>query len=349
MRFIHIADVHLGARPDKGLSWEDERAQEIWDSFDRVLETAAEKKVDFLLIAGDLFHRQPLKRELKEVNYRFEKLYPARIVMIAGNHDYIGENSYYRDFKWADNVYFFKSQKLSCLYFEDKQAYIYGLSYEHYEITEPLYDRVRPVSKPGCHILLAHGGDEKHIPIGQGLFSAGFDYIALGHIHKPEILRADSAAYAGALEPIDRNDTGSHGYVEGVFEDGELHIQFVPSAKREYIHLPVRMDSRMPWAMAADIVKDEIERRGSENIYKLILGGFLAPDVTPDYRLLERLGRIAEIEDNTVPDYDFDLLYAQNKDNIIGKYIERIRSLEVQEDIKEKALYCGIQALLKLE
>lgn len=349
MRFIHIADVHLGAKPDKGLPWEDERAQEIWDSFDRVLETAAQRQADFLFIAGDLFHRQPLKRELKEVNYRFEKLYPTRVVMIAGNHDYIGANSYYRDFKWADNVYLFKNQKLSCLYFEDKQTYIYGLSYEHYEITEPLYDKARPANKPGCHILLAHGGDDKHIPVGRGLFDASFDYVAFGHIHKPEILKADAAAYSGALEPIDRNDTGSHGYVEGVFEDGAMHIQFIPSAKREYIHLPVRMDSKMPWAMAADIVRDEIERRGRDNIYKLILGGFLAPEVEPDYRLLERLGRIVEIEDNTVPDYDFDLLYAQNKDNIIGKYIEHVRSLEAHEDVREKALYYGIQALLKLK
>lgn len=55
MRFIHIADVHLGARPDKGLFWEDERAQEIWDSFDRVLETAAQRQADFLLLQAIYF------------------------------------------------------------------------------------------------------------------------------------------------------------------------------------------------------------------------------------------------------------------------------------------------------
>lgn len=349
MRFIHIADVHLGAKPDKGMPWEDERAQEIWDSFDRVLE-AAKDKVDFLFIAGDLFHRQPLKRELKEINYKFEKLYPTRVVIIAGNHDYIGPASYYRDFAWADNVYFFKNQKLSCLYFEDKQTYIYGLSYEHYEIPQGLYDRARAADKPGCHILLAHGGDDKHIPINTSLLlNAGFDYIALGHIHKPEILKTDAAAYAGALEPVDRNDTGNHGYVAGIWENSTMHIRFVPFAKRSYIHLPVRTDSRMPWSMIVDMVKDEIERRGSDNIYKIILSGFLSPDIEPDCRLLERLGRVVEIEDNTAPDYDFDFLYEQNKDNIIGKYIERIRSIDEDDGVKKKALYYGIQALLKLK
>lgn len=348
MRFIHIADIHLGARPDKGSEWEEERAREIWDSFDRILRDAVQRKADFLLIAGDLFHRQPLKRELKELNYRFEKLYPMTVVIIAGNHDYIGPHSYYRDFKWADNVCFFKSQKLSCVYFEAQKTYIYGLSYENYEIIEPLYDRAKPADKEGCHILLAHGGDEKHIPIKfNELLKAGFDYVALGHIHKPEILKADCMAYAGAAEPIDKNDIGRHGYIYGEWENGHTHIQFIPSAKREYVHLPVRMDGNMPWTMAVDIVRDEIAAHGQENIYKIILTGFRDIQLEPDYRAMEKLGHVLEIEDNTVPDYDFDLLYAQNQDNIIGMYIKKICALPGDGQIKNKALYYGIQALLK--
>ena len=50
-------------------------------------------------------------------------------------------------------------------YLEDIHTWIYGLSYEHREIRTPLYDGVFPVEQPGYHILLAHGGDEKHVPI----------------------------------------------------------------------------------------------------------------------------------------------------------------------------------------
>ena len=36
------------------------------------------------------------------------------------------------------------------------------------------------------NILVAHGGDEKHIPISKKRVAmSGFDYVALGHIHKP--------------------------------------------------------------------------------------------------------------------------------------------------------------------
>ena len=50
------------------------RRSEIWESFRSVVAKADREEVDLLLIAGDLFHRQPLMRELKEVNYLFSTL-----------------------------------------------------------------------------------------------------------------------------------------------------------------------------------------------------------------------------------------------------------------------------------
>jgi len=37
MRFIHLADVHLGAVPDRGCPWSKEREEEIWSTFRRVI------------------------------------------------------------------------------------------------------------------------------------------------------------------------------------------------------------------------------------------------------------------------------------------------------------------------
>ena len=65
MRFIHAADIHLGAQPEKGLPWAAKRGEEIWETFRRLVAYAEQEKVDFLFIAGDLFHRQPLLKELK--------------------------------------------------------------------------------------------------------------------------------------------------------------------------------------------------------------------------------------------------------------------------------------------
>ena len=105
MRFIHIADVHLGARPDAGPLYSEGRARELWETFEHVLGVCEEERTDLLLIAGDLFHRQPLVRELKEADYLFSELTHTKVVLIAGNHDYIGKNSNYRTFRWSENVY----------------------------------------------------------------------------------------------------------------------------------------------------------------------------------------------------------------------------------------------------
>ena len=78
MRFIHMADIHLGAVPDKGKPWSAKRAEEIETTFYRLLQEAGHQGVDLALIAGDIFHRPPTKRELKELNYRLEAMAALR-------------------------------------------------------------------------------------------------------------------------------------------------------------------------------------------------------------------------------------------------------------------------------
>ena len=79
------------------MTWATDRGTEIWDSFYKLLDETERSGADLLLIAGDLFHRQPLKRELKELNYRFSQLTHAKVVIVAGNHDYIGNQSFYKE------------------------------------------------------------------------------------------------------------------------------------------------------------------------------------------------------------------------------------------------------------
>ena len=58
------------------------------DTFAEVIDICEREQTDLLLIAGDLFHRQPLKKELKEVDYYFSRLSRTKVVLIAGNHDF---------------------------------------------------------------------------------------------------------------------------------------------------------------------------------------------------------------------------------------------------------------------
>ena len=164
MKFIHIADVHLGAQPDSGPLYSGGRSRELWETFERVIRVCEDEQADLLLIAGDLFHRQPLVRELREVDYFFSELTHTKVVLIAGNHDYIGANSNYRTFRWRENVFPLFGEKPQYVDFPELKTAVYGLSYHSREISRPLYDGFTAAGAEPFEILLAHGGDEKHIP-----------------------------------------------------------------------------------------------------------------------------------------------------------------------------------------
>jgi DNA repair exonuclease len=78
MKFIHSGDIHLGATPESGKPWAEGRDKEIWNTFEKLIDRVNEEDADLLILAGDLFHRQPLKRELKEVNSMFATLDRAK-------------------------------------------------------------------------------------------------------------------------------------------------------------------------------------------------------------------------------------------------------------------------------
>ena len=71
MKFYHIADVHLGAVPDRGAPTVSSADRIYGTLFRDMIHLAVREQPDCLFVCGDLFHRQPLKRELKEVDYLF--------------------------------------------------------------------------------------------------------------------------------------------------------------------------------------------------------------------------------------------------------------------------------------
>ena len=350
MRFIHLADVHLGAVPDRGYPWSARREEEIWDTFRRLFDEIRENPVDFLLIAGDLFHRQPLLREIREVAALCERVPDTRIYIMAGNHDYIRPDSFYTSITWPDNVFVFPGEKPACVRDPLLPVYIYGLSYEHQEITARLYDRLSPrtdVEEDALHILMAHGGDARHIPWNiRSLSGAGFDYIACGHVHAPQLLIPDQAAYAGALEPVDRGDIGRHGFYLGTLERGRLRIRFKAFAVRSYQNLEIEVTAEDTQTSLEDKVRAQILRKGSGNLYQIFLSGVRAPEQVFFPERFRRLGNILDIRDDTRPEYDLEELKERYRGTLIGEFIH---SFETEPDSPsgQKAMHYGLQALLQ--
>lgn len=349
MKFIHIADVHIGAKPDKGFPWSEERGKEIIESFSYIIDKCKDEEIDLLLIAGDLFHKQPLIRDLKEVNYYFSKLDKTQVVIIVGNHDFVSARSNYKGFSWNDNVHILLEEDLDSVYFEEFNTEVYGFSYHTREITEPKFHKIRPGCEERINILLGHGGSSKNIPFDKKILETlGFDYIALGHIHKPQII-SDRIAYSGCLEPIDKNEVGERGYIIGKLEKSdisEISFTFVQSSQRRYVKISIEVDGNTTNGTISDQIKKEINSRGMEHIYVFTLTGNRDKDVKFDTAAFYGLGNIVEVIDDTKPDYDFNYLQKENEDNIIGLYIKKITEHEGDHLIIDKALYYGMEALL---
>lgn len=354
MRFIHVADVHLGAVPDKDFPWSDARKKEITDTFCDIIDECRSKKPELLLIAGDLFHKQPLVRELKEVDGLFTSIPSTRVVIIAGNHDFISGVSHYSGFEWSPNVTFFDEEQVGSIYFEDINTEIYGLSFCHRLIREPLLSGVKPIDGSHINILMMHGGEAGCLPVNTSeLTRAGFDYIACGHIHMPLVI-SDRMRYPGCPEPLEKNDVGERGYIRGeVFKtgsaDSELSTEFVPCSRRQYFKPVLEIDPGITQVQLRAMVRDSIAENGDGNIYTFTVAGRRDPDVSFDCEALMYEGNILEVKDETVPDFDFDKLLEDNRGNIIGRYIESVRDMDAPAEVKAKALDYGVSALLGIE
>ena len=350
MKFIHTGDIHWGMCPDANKPWGKERAQAIKDTFRIIIEHTKEMDADCLFISGDLFHRQPLMKDLKEVNYLFSSIPSTKVIIIAGNHDRIRDNSALLSFTWSPNVTFLMDENLTSVYFEDINTEVHGFSYHRTEIKEPLLDDIQVPLNSRIQILMAHGGDASHLPINfNSLELSPFSYIALGHIHKPHIVGEGKMAYWGSPEPLDLTETGAHGYYAG-----EAHpltrkltsLQFIPAASLQYIPLAVNVSKDTTNGELSDRIAREIENRGQQNIYRFRLKGMRDPDIEFDLEQLSSRFRIAEILDDSEPQYDFSALFAEHSSDMIGFFIQALQK-ENMSPVEKKALYYGVNALLR--
>ena len=113
MKFIHTGDIHWGMTPDADKPWGSERAQAIKDTFKKIITQAGKMQADCLFISGDLFHRQPLVRDLKEVNYLFTTIPNVKVILIAGSF-YIHAACGMYGMLWGFHFTFYVS--LTCAY-----------------------------------------------------------------------------------------------------------------------------------------------------------------------------------------------------------------------------------------
>ena len=276
----------------------------------------------------------------------FSELTKTQVVLCVGNHDYLKKDSYYRTFRWNENVHMILDRELSSVDLPELDVSVYSFSYHAKEVTEKPYANRYALRRSKTEILMVHGGDEKHVPVKPDeILSLGYDYIALGHIHKPQIVVPDKMAWSGSLEPTDTNDVGEHGYIAGEITDAGVKIEFVPFASRQYIHMAVPVTGEMSGYELKENLKKIIEKKGIQNIYKIILRGFRNPDVQFDLQALDTYGNVIEIIDDTKPSYNYAKIKEQNENNILGNLIRELEDYD-ENSVEYRAMCEGVRALM---
>jgi len=360
VNFIHTADLHLGLE-FRSVNFDrqkaNERRIELWNTFERIVRKAIEDEVDFLLIAGDLFEEEYFTlKDINRVKDTFSKANKVNIVVVAGNHDPLNKKSLYKVVDWPENVSILGLSTLEKKEFKEKNTNIYGYSWDKGEVNEDVFSNFDGLDESKINILIIHGDvlsrESKYLPLDKNLLlQMGFDYIALGHIHKP-IIFTDKMAYSGSPEPLDFGEMGEHGIIQGTITKNGTNINFIPFSKRIFVEKEIELNEAMGYMdIINKILNCDKERNRSKNLYRLILRGILDPNVEFNVKDIERSLKddfyYIEIIDDTTIDYDLDALARENKDNIIGYFIEEMKKKDLNNRINRQALYIGLESLLK--
>lgn len=236
MKFIHAADIHLDS-PLRGLErYEGAPVEEIRGAtrraFDNLVELAIDEEVEFVLLAGDLYDG-----DWKDYNTglylaaRMGRLEKAgiRVFIIAGNHDAASQIT--RHLRMPANVRVFSTRRPETEVLDGLGVAIHGQGFASRVVTDDM-SLAYPQGDPRLfNIGLLHTcldgkvGHEPYAPCTlDGLRSKGYQYWALGHVHRREVISEDPwVVFPGNIQGRHIRETGGKGCTLVAVEDREVN------------------------------------------------------------------------------------------------------------------------------
>ncbi len=324
------------------------------------------------MIAGDLFEEDYVSiSDLKDLNHKFSTLGKTSVIIGAGNHDpIVDSNAKYKLIQWAQNVTIM-DVSMETVTLSDCKVKIHGFSWD--KLYLPAFSGASLETNSTdfdmadddyAHILMLHGdvyNKSEYLYIDPSILEGkGFDYVALGHIHKHDFVRP-WMAYPGSLEPMDFSETGKHGFIEGHIQMTQdkakvTEATFKPFAKRSFHIVEVMIQGDMAQERIIDEITKTIKATQdggdmTKDMYRIVLEGYVGTDVELDMTYIESTLQdvvyYLEIRDKTQIDLDLDQLRSDYEGTLIGAYIEHIEKMAIDSDLKEEALYEGLRILLR--
>lgn len=357
MKFVHFADLHLDTTFDSLNQIEnmpEQRRLEQRKALRKIIEFVKEKQVEMLFIAGDLYEQKYIRKSsIEYVNNLFKEIPNTQIFITPGNHDPYLQNSFYNTFKWNDNVMIFKGNIEKINY---KNINIYGYGFTDYYCNDSNIEQIKIDNPENINILITHGtldggsdGIREYNPIRKTkLKEIGFDYIALGHIHKPyyDEEKNQKIVYPGSPISLGFDELGKHGIIYGEIEKNALKTEFIQIDDREYVETELNITNMS--SNEEIIEKIQELKLETQNIYKIILTGKRYFNINLDDIIkLINVKNIVKIKDHTKLGIDIDEIISQNdiRAIFVKKVLERKEKEDLDEKIIEKTIEIGLEVL----
>lgn len=353
MKFVHMADMHFD-RPfinlsDKGILG-DLRRLEQRKVFKKVIEYIKQNEIEYLFISGDLYEHKYVKQTTIEyINKQFEEIPKTKIYIAPGNHDPYVKNSYYNKYKWNKNVKIFNS-KIEKI--KNEEIEIYGYGFDDFYCTNCGIEDLQIEDKSKINILIMHGTidgalieEKQYNSVNKKeLEEKGFDYIALGHIHKPQY--NTNIVYPGSTISLGFDEIWEHGIIAGKIEKEKLEIKFIPIDEEKFKEMEI--DITQISSKEELIEKINKQENKSNEYIKIKLTGERNFEIDK-YELLKYIEneRMIKIKDCTKIAYNLEEIANEStlKGIFTKEMIKKLKEQKEEKEIIEKAIEIGLDAL----
>ena len=367
MRVVICADVHLDSvfsvfRKNPGKTQVRREEQRI--AFSKAISEAKRIDAHMLLLPGDLLDARNATQDTIDYLINAFKSIPDTFVLITpGNHDPVTSDSPYAAAAWPDNIYIFRKglEALELTYDDTGETVrVYGSGFQgHFNRSSMLrHNNTLPIlDKNIINLLVMHGdivgnGEKSdYNPIyKEDLNACGFDFCALGHVHKYSgIVNCGNTVYAytGPCEGRGFDETGTCGILSGTITKESVQLNFIPTSVRESHVVSIDVTGLNAYEQVLNAIRSKCTN--PDDLYKIILTGRKNPDLqlsaakltsalTGDYFY-------AKVTADYKDEIDTELLKQENslRGCFVRCMLERMAGADDKELLQEAMLY-GLQA-----
>lgn len=345
MKFAHISDLHLGKRIHQFSMIDDQKY-----ILEKIVEIVKEEKVDGILLAGDIYDKIYPSAEAVALFDSFlvhlakEEI---RIFVISGNHDSPERIAFLGELTKKAGVHLSQvyNGKIDAIDMEDEfgKVHIYLLPFikpvhvRHFFPEEKILNytdamevviRNMNLNTEDRNILVAHQfvtgagrSESEEISVG-GLDNVevdvfgDFDYVALGHIHRPQNMGSCKVRYSGT--PLK--------YSFSEWQD-EKSITIIQLGEKDDLDIKV-----IPLIPRQDMVKIRgtfLEVMNPVNFPKLEVNSYLHITLLDEMDIPDAFNRLTSVYPNLMQ-MEYDNLRTRERRNLqVRKEVARISPLDI--------------------